>query len=90
MLKRRPPKRPKATRKKPAATKRAKPAIKLGRRQLAWLKAAERVASIDARSFAGIVAYLRGASVQTKARYYYVDLRGARGVAKVEATLKGG
>jgi hypothetical protein len=89
----------KLTRKKRATAKRGKPSAKLSRSQLAWLRAAGRVAkeverlpSIDAESFAGIVATLKVAEAERQdvKRYYYIDLRGARGIAKVEATLKGG
>jgi hypothetical protein len=89
----------KLIKKKRAPAKRGKLPAKLRRNQLAWLKAAGRVVrevvrlpSIDAESFAGIVATLKVAEAegQDVKRYYYIDLRGARGIAKVEATLKGG
>jgi hypothetical protein len=89
----------KLTGKRRATPKRGKLPAKLGRRQMAWLKAAgrvvrevERLPGMEARLFAGIVATLKVAEKtgQDVKRYYYVDLRGARGVAKVEATLKGG
>jgi hypothetical protein len=74
----------------------------LSARQMAWLRAAGRVAgaverlpNIDATSFAVILRTLKaaqaeGQTVQQVKRAYYIDLRGARGVARVEATLKGG
>ena len=65
--------------------------VKPGRRQLAWLNALEQVgANIDGASYARIARYLRRNGAQEVKRYYYIDLRGARGIAKVEATLKGG
>jgi hypothetical protein len=47
---------------------------------------------IDAATYARMARYLRQGRdrVQKVKRYYYIDLRGARGIAKVEATLKGG
>ena len=90
---------PKVTRRTRATTKRGKPPAKLSRRQIAWLRAAGRVAAavermpgIDAGAFAGIIATLKVAEATGQAvkRYYYIDLRGARGIARVEATLKGG
>ena len=47
---------------------------------------------IDAATYARMARYLRRdhGRVQEVKRYYYIDLRGARGIARVEATLKGG
>jgi hypothetical protein len=48
--------------------------------------------SIDADSFAGIVATLKAAEAagHKVKREYYINLRGARETAEVEGTLKGG
>ena len=89
----------KLAKKKRAPAKRGKLPAKLRRNQLAWLRAAgrvvtafKRIPSINAASFAGIISTLKVAEKtgQEVKRYYYIDLRGARGIAKVEATLKGG
>ena len=92
----------KVTEKKRTTKKRAVAKRELSARQMAWLRAAgrvvgavERLPSIDAAAFAGILRTLKaaeaeGQTVQQVKRYYYIDLRGARGVAQVEGTLKGG
>src|SRR5262245_6775348 len=67
-----------------------KTAAGLNKRHLAWLDALKVVNSIDEKSLAGIVEHLQSARPAAVKRYYYIDLRGARGIAKVEATLKGG
>ena len=86
MPKRSPLPGPKTARKASARAKR--PADGGGR-----LKMLEQVGvRIDAATYARMARYLRQdrGRVQEVKRYYYIDLRGARGIAKVEATLKGG
>jgi hypothetical protein len=91
MPKRSPRPGPKTGRKTSARAKR--PADGVGRRQSVWLKVLEQVGvRIDAATYARMASYLRRdhGRVQEVKRYYYIDLRGARGIARVEATLKGG